>query len=147
VCRLSETKCNHDQEPVSIPNIGELQDRLAYADWFTSIDLRAAYNLIRIAEGDEWKTAFRTRYGHYESLVMPFGLTNAPATCQELVNDTLKRLLDKKVIAYLDDILIYTTGTLDEHIQDVREVFDKLQERNLRVAPEKCEFHKKKSNS
>jgi Reverse transcriptase (RNA-dependent DNA polymerase). len=126
-----------------LPNIGELQDRLAYADWFTSIDLRAAYNLIRIAEGDEWKTAFRTRYGHYESLVMPFGLTNAPATCQELVNDTLKRLLDKKVIAYLDDILIYTTGTLDEHIQDVREVFDKLQERNLRVAPEKCEFHKK----
>jgi len=74
---------------------------------------------------------------------MPFGLTNAPAICQELVNDTLKRLLNKKVIVYLDDILIYTTGTLEEHIRDVREVFDKLQERNLRIAPEKCEFYKK----
>lgn len=62
-----------------LPNISELQDRLVYADWFTSIDLRAAYNLIRIAEGDEWKTAFRTRYRHYESLVMPFGLINALA--------------------------------------------------------------------
>jgi hypothetical protein len=64
-----------------LPNISELQDRLAGAQYFTALDLQGAYNLVRIKEGKEWKTAFRTRYGLYEYLVMPFGLTNAPATC------------------------------------------------------------------
>jgi len=97
-------------------NISELQDRLARAQWFTSIDLRLAYNLIRIVEGDEWKTAFRTQYGHFETLVMPFRLTNALATYQELINDILKKLLNKTVIIYLNNILIYTIGTLEQHI-------------------------------
>jgi hypothetical protein len=91
-----------------LPNISELQDRLAYAKIFTALDLRGAYNLIRIKEGEEWKTAFRTRYGHYEYTVMPFGLTNALATCQALVNDVLREHLDIFVVAYLDDILIYS---------------------------------------
>ena len=64
-----------------LPNIGELQDRLGKAKIFTKLDLKGAYNLIRIKEGEEWKTAFRTRYSHYKYLVMPFGLTNVPATC------------------------------------------------------------------
>ena len=124
-----------------LPNIEELQQRLQGAQWFTSIDLRGAYNLIRMKEGEEWKTAFRTRYGLYEYAVMPFGLTNAPATCQELINDTLREYLDIFVVAYLDDILVYTTGTLATHIQQVHQVLSKLNDRNLKVKPEKCEFH------
>jgi len=63
--------------------------RLSRAKWFTKLDVRDAYNLIRVAEGDEWKMAFRTRYGLYESLVMPFGLSNAPATFQTYINEAL----------------------------------------------------------
>jgi hypothetical protein len=109
-----------------LPNIEELQDRLAQAKWFSKIDLKGAYNLIRMKEGEEWKTAFRTRYGHYEYLVMPFGLTNAPATCQMMINNTLREYLDITVVAYLDDILIYTDGNLEQHVKDVQQVLTKL---------------------
>ena len=68
--------------------------------------------MIRIAEGKEWKTAFRTRYRHYEYMVMPFGLTNALASCQEIINNILKEFLDITVVVYLDDILIYTNRSL-----------------------------------
>ena len=125
-----------------LPNIEELQQRLQGAKWFTSIDLRGAYNLIRMKAGEEWKTAFRTRYGLYEYMVMPFGLTNAPATCQEMINDTLRKYLDVFVIAYLDDILVYTAGELQDHVQRVRQVLEKLKERDLKVKLEKCKFHK-----
>ena len=120
---------------------------------YTRLDLRAAYNLIRIKEGDEWKTAFRTRYGLYEFMVMPFGLTNAPATCQCFVNDTLREYLDIFCVCYLDDILIYTTPdpystpkeTLKKHRKQVRLVLRKLQEAGLFVKPEKCEFETRKT--
>ncbi|KAG9939811.1 hypothetical protein KCU85_g10054, partial [Aureobasidium melanogenum] len=128
-----------------LPNIEELQDRLAKAKWFSKIDLKGAYNLIRMKEGEEWKTAFRTRYGHYEYLVMPFGLTNAPATCQMMINDTLREYLDITVVAYLDDILIYTDGDLNQHIKDVQQVLAKLEERRLKANPKKCEFHVKET--
>jgi hypothetical protein len=72
-----------------LPNISELQDRLAGATIFTALDLQGAYNLICMKEGEEWKTAFRTQYGHYEYMVMPFRLTNASATCQALINNVL----------------------------------------------------------
>jgi transposase InsO family protein len=124
-----------------LPNINELQDRLAGAMYFTALDMRGAYNLIRMKEGEEWKTAFRTRYGHYEYLVMPFGLTNAPATCQALVNNVLRAHLDITVVAYLDDILVYSK-TLEEHVTHVREVLACLGAANLRLKPEKCEWHK-----
>src|SRR5437868_107499 len=94
-------------------------------------------------EGEEWKTAFRTRYSHYEYLVMPFGLTNAPATFQSLINATLQEYLDVFVVAYLDDVLIYLAGTLEEHIQDVKKVMKKLQQKDLQLKIEKCEFHQK----
>jgi len=68
--------------------------RHSKAKYFTCLDMRGAYNLVRTAEGEEWKTAFRTRYGLYESLVMPFGLTNAPADFQALINDVLRAYLD-----------------------------------------------------
>ena len=90
-----------------LPLITELRDRLQGAKWFTKLDFLGAYNLIPIKQGDEWKTAFRTRYGHYEYLVMPFGLTIAPATFQALINDVLREFLDIFVVVYLDDILIF----------------------------------------
>ena len=124
-----------------LPNSNELRDRLQGAQFFTKLDMRGAYNLIRMKEGHEWKTAFRTRYGLYEYMVMPFGLTNAPASCQELVNNVLRNLLDQCVIAYLDDILIYSK-TLDQHIRDVLKVLKCLDEVHLKLEPEKCEFHK-----
>jgi transposase InsO family protein len=123
-----------------LPNIGELRDRLAHANVFTALDLRGAYNLIRMKEGEEWKTAFRTRYGLFEYLVMPFGLTNAPATCQELMNNVLREHLDIFVIVYLDDILIYSTDE-KEHEQHVRTVLRLLQANDLMVDPDKCKWH------
>src|SRR5205814_3307007 len=116
-----------------LPLISEMLDRLRSGKVFTKIDLRGAYNLVRIRPGDEWKTAFRTRYGHFEYSVMPFGLTNAPATFQALINDTLREYLDDFVVAYLDDILIYTKGTLAEHQKQVRKVLRKLQEKGMRL--------------
>ena len=124
-----------------LPNISELQDRLSGARFFTKLDLRGAYNLIRMKAGEEWKTAFRTRYGHYEYTVMPFGLTNAPATCQEMINDALREHLDIFVIAYLDDILVYSK-TLELHVDHVEIVLTCLAKRDLKLKPEKCEFHR-----
>ena len=85
------------------------------AKYFTKLDIRGAYNLIRMAEGDEWKTAFRTRYGLFESLLMPFGLTNAPATFQAYINETLSEYLDRFCSAFLDDTIVYSE-TLEEHM-------------------------------
>ena len=97
-----------------LPLMQELQDRVQGAQWFTKMDLKNGFNLIRIKEGDEWKTAFRTRYGLYEFQVMPFGLTNAPLTFQDMMNHVLSNLLDVGVLAYMDDILVYTK-TREEH--------------------------------
>ena len=124
-----------------LPRIDESQDRLLGSEWFTAIDIRDAFNRIRMKEGEEWKTAFRTRWGHYEYTVMPFGLTNAPASFQKLINDTLREYLDDFVVAYLDDILIFSK-TYQEHVEHVKKVLRKLQERDLPVKLSKCEFHK-----
>ena len=78
------------------------------AKYYTKLDLKNGFNFIRIAEGDEWKTVFRTRYGSHEYLVMPFGMTNAPSVFQRFMNGILSEYLDKGVIVYIDDILIYT---------------------------------------
>ncbi len=123
-----------------LPLIAELQDRLQGAQWFTKFDIPGAFNRIRIKEGDEWKTAFRTRLGHFEYLVMPFGLTNAPATFQAFVNNVLRRYLDQFVIVYLDDILVYSK-TKEEHVQHVKKVLQALKEADLRIKPGKSEFH------
>ena len=126
-----------------LPNISEMTDRLTGAQWFTKIDLRDAFHGIRMAEGEEWKTAFRTRYGLYEFLVMPFGLTNAPATYQEVINEALRHLLDITVIAYVDDLLIFTKGSRQQHVNDVNAVFERLDKSGCRTAPEKCKFFTK----
>uniref|UniRef100_A0A8C5LZY7 Gypsy retrotransposon integrase-like protein 1 n=1 Tax=Leptobrachium leishanense TaxID=445787 RepID=A0A8C5LZY7_9ANUR len=122
-----------------LPLIPELMERLKTAKIFTKLDLKGAYNLLRIRQGDEWKTAFRTRYGHYEYLVMPYGLCNAPATFQHLVNDIFRDLLDICVIVYLDDILVYS-DTLQTHRHHMKEVFARLRKHLLYAKREKCIF-------
>jgi hypothetical protein len=125
-----------------LPRIDELLDRLSRAQIFSKIDLKSGYNLVRVADGDEWKTAFRTRYGSYEFLVMHFGLTNAPATFQHFMNDTFYDLLDKFVAAYLDDLIIYTESSdLADHIGHVREVLLRCRKSGLFANAKKCEFH------
>ena len=96
--------------------------------------------MVRIAPGDEWKTAFHTRYGSYEWLVMPFGLTNAPASFQRFINSIFVDMLDVCVVVYLDDILIYSQDP-EQHVAHVREVLIRLRRNGLFAKPEKCEFH------
>ena len=124
-----------------LPLINETLDRLSGASYYTTLDLRDAYHRIRIKEGDEWKTAFRTRYGHFEYLVMPFGLTNAPATFQAYINRALAGLLDTSCVVYLDDILIYThEEDLESHWCAVRAVLQRLRDAGLFANLEKCSF-------
>ena len=96
-----------------IPRISDLIDNLSKASIFTKIDLRWGYNNVRIKEGDEWKTAFRTRFGLFEYLVMPFGMTNSPATFQHFMNDIFRDMADIFVIVYLDDILVFSDNKED----------------------------------
>jgi len=123
-----------------LPLISEALDRLRSAQYYTSLDIKEGYHHIRIAEGDEWKTAFRTRYGLFEYTVMPFGLTNAPATFQHWINEILHEVLDVSCIVYLDDILIYSDN-LDQHRKDVRKILEKLRAANINLKPSKCHFH------
>jgi len=108
-----------------LPLMGELMDRLSKAKRYTKLDLRNAYHRIHIREGDEWKTAFRTRYGHFEYQVMPFGLANTPVTFQVYINRVLAGLVDVTCIVYLDDILIYSDDPT-MHRQHVAEVLSRL---------------------
>ena len=122
-----------------LPRADDLIDRLHGARYFTKIDLRTGYHQIRIAEDDIPKTAFRTRYGHYEFLVMPFGLTNAPATFQQTMNDIFRDQLGHFVVVFLDDILVYSR-TLQEHVEHVRFVLQKLRNHSFYAKHSKCEF-------
>jgi hypothetical protein len=112
---------------------------LPKAKIYTALDLRGAYILVRIKPCDEWKTAFRTRFEHFEYLVMPFGFTNAPAIFQHMMNDIFRDLLDRFVILYLDDILIYS-NTPEEHEEHVKIVLDRLRKFKLYCKAEKCRF-------
>ena len=125
----------------SIPLISPAFSMLQKACFFTKLDLWNAYHLVRIKEGDEWKTKFNTPRGHYEYLVMPFGLTNAPAVFQALVNDILRDVINHHVFVYLNDILVFSE-TLEEHVAHVRLVLQRLLENRLYTKAEKCEFHR-----
>ncbi|KAK3553361.1 hypothetical protein QTP70_003474 [Hemibagrus guttatus] len=127
--------------PYPLPLVPAALEQLRGARIFTKLHLRSAYNLVRIKKGDEWKTAFHTTHGHYEYRVMPFGLTNAPTVFQALINGVVQDLLGKWVIAYIDDILVYSASP-EEHVLHVREVLSRLQQHHLYVKLEKCEFHR-----
>ncbi|TMW84041.1 hypothetical protein EJD97_000169, partial [Solanum chilense] len=122
-----------------IPLVQDLMDMLIKVCWFTKLDLRACYWQVRIAEGDELKTTYVTRYGSYEYLVMPFGLTNASATFCNLLNNVLFDYLDDFVVVYLDDIVIYNR-TLDECVNHLSMMLSQLRKYTLYVKMEKCEF-------
>ncbi|KAK3535520.1 hypothetical protein QTP70_016934 [Hemibagrus guttatus] len=127
--------------PYPLPLVPAALEQLCGAWVFTKLDLRSAYNLVRIQEGDERKTAFHMTHGHYEYCVMPFGLTNTPAVFQALINEVFRDLLGRGVIAYIDDILVYSTS-MEDHVRQVREVLARLQRHHLFVKLEKCDFHR-----
>jgi hypothetical protein len=122
-----------------LPRIDDLFDQLKGARVFSKIDLRSGYHQLRIREQDIQKTAFRTRYGHYEFLVMPFGLTNAPAVFMDLMNRVFRFYLDKCVVVFIDDILVYSSSYL-EHEKHLRKVLEILRENKLYAKLDKCEF-------
>ncbi|KAE8209901.1 hypothetical protein CF327_g6167 [Tilletia walkeri] len=122
-----------------LPRIDQLLDSTRRARFFTKIELRAAYNFLRVASGEEWKTAFRTHFGLYETLVMPFGLANAPPVFQAFITDVLRSHIGKYAAVCFDDILIYS-DTTDEHWTHVRAVLADLLSANIFAKLEKCDF-------
>lgn len=121
--------------------IDELLDELSSAKWFTSLDLRAGFNQIRLAPGEEHKTAFQTHWGQFEFTVMAFGLTGAPNTFQGAMNTTLHPLLRKCVLVFSDDILIYSQ-TLEDHIIHLQQVLALLEKDGWLSKLSKCRFAK-----
>ncbi|GJZ61195.1 putative nucleotidyltransferase, ribonuclease H [Tanacetum coccineum] len=122
-----------------LPRIDDLFDQLQGSQFFSKIDLRSRYHRLRVHEDDIPKTAFRTRYGHFEFTVMPFGLTNAPAIFMDLMNRVCRPYLDKFVIVFIDDILIYSKNQ-EEHVEHLRLVLEMLKREKLYAKFSKCEF-------
>ncbi|KAD6795232.1 hypothetical protein E3N88_06128 [Mikania micrantha] len=122
-----------------LPRIDDLFDQLQGASWFSKIDLRSGYHQLKVRDQDIPKTAFRTRYGHYEFLVMSFGLTNAPAAFMDLMNRVCRPMLDRSVIVFIDDILIYSKSEGD-HACHIREVLEILRREKLYAKFSKCAF-------
>ncbi|GJT76393.1 putative reverse transcriptase domain-containing protein [Tanacetum coccineum] len=122
-----------------LPRINDLFDQLQGSSIYSKIDLRSGYHQLRVREEDIPKTAFRTRYGHYEFQVMPFGLTNAPAVFMDLMNRVCKPYLDKFVIVFIDDILIYSKNK-KEHEEHLKAILELLKKEELYAKFSKCEF-------
>ena len=122
-----------------LPRIDDLFDQLAGTAVYSKIDLRSGYHQLKVREEDVLKIAFRTRYGHYEFLVIPFGLTNAPAAFMNLMNRVFEDYLDKFVIVFIDDILIYSRSK-EDHAEHLTLVLQRLQEKQLYAKFKKCEF-------
>lgn len=123
-----------------LPLVPSALEKLCGARIFSKLDLRSEYNLVHIRKEDEWKTAFITPSGQYEYQVMPCGLFNSPSVFQNFMNEVLRELLNKSVIVYIDDILIWSSNP-SEHRHQVKQVFQRLREYHLYLKLEKCEFH------
>jgi hypothetical protein len=128
------------QDRYPLPLIRETLRNMSKARWFTKIDVRQAFHRLRIKEGHEWKTAFRTRFGLFEWLVTPFGLAGAPATFQRYINGTLAEFLDQFCSAYMDDVIIYSDGSYQDHMRKVEAVVGRLAKAGLKLDIDKCEF-------
>ena len=122
-----------------LPRIDDLFDQLRGASWFSKIDLRSGYHQMRVRDEDIQKTTFRTRYRHYEFVVMPFGLTNAPAAFMDLMNRVCRPMLDRSVIVFIDDILVYSRSR-EQHEEHLREILGVLRSERLYAKFSKCEF-------
>ena len=122
-----------------LSRIDDLMDQLHGSTVFSKIDLRSGYHQILVKDDDVQKTAFRSRYGHYEYVIMPFGVTNAPAVFMDYLNRIFRHFLDKFVVVFIDDILIYSR-TQEEHAEHLRLVLGVLREKQLYAKLSKCEF-------
>ena len=122
-----------------LPRIDDLMDQLVGACVFSKIDLRSGYHQIRVKVEDIQKSAFRTRYGHYEYSLMSFGVTNAPGVFMEYMNRIFHEYLDKFVFVFIDDILIYSKSE-EDHAEHLRIVLSVLKEKKLYAKLSKCEF-------
>ena len=122
-----------------LPRIDDLLDQLRKAKYFSKIDLRSGYHQMKIRPEDIYKTAFVTRYGQYEFTVVSFGLTNAPAYFMNIMNKVFMDELDKFVVVFIDDILVFSE-TAEEHEEHLRIVLEKLRQNQLYAKFSKCEF-------
>ncbi|GBG84378.1 hypothetical protein CBR_g38351 [Chara braunii] len=122
-----------------LQRIDNLLEQLGGAKFFYKLDLKSTYNQLKIWQEDRYKTGFKTRYGHFEWLVMPFGLTNAPATFQAAMTTEFRHILDRFVLIYLDDILVYSRS-LDEHVEHLHTVLEQLRQAKYKANRDKCEF-------
>jgi hypothetical protein len=135
------------QNQYPLPLIAQLILDLSSAHIFSKVDVRQGYNNVQIKKGDEWKAAFKTKFGHWEPLIMFFGLTNSPSTFQEMMNVIYKEVIERHaargtiIRIYMDDIAIATTGTLQDHIDVVRDVLRVAEEHDLYFKLSKCTFH------
>ncbi|GBG79585.1 hypothetical protein CBR_g29732 [Chara braunii] len=122
-----------------LPRVDDLLERLGGAKFFSKLDLKSGYHQLEIRQEDRYKTAFKTRYGHFEWLVMPFGLMNAPTTFQAAMTTEFRHMVDRFVLIYLDDIQVYSRS-LDEHVEHLRTVLERLRQAKYKANRDKCEF-------